>query len=312
MRSACRQVISLLPLLVLCCMARSAFAQSDPLDDPLRSLSWGVASSEVLSAERERLLDGYRLEIAGESDPIAIDAVRREMEEGFEAISGSLQVFAGARTGYEVSVLRSQVAAGVSQQLLTVRGDVFTTYYIFEDDALRRIVVAMDQAALAYIGFEEFVSSLAAALGETSDEDWAEDELGIATLLSANWLGERTTLQTVDESAMFASFVLSYTDVSWAAPTVGTVDVAPAVGEDAVGSIMDRLRSRDDATASNDDVVDELIGRPTEVILQLPEPEEPQTVEEAAEAEAEEERVRRRRTSPREPEQEDESDQIVY
>ena len=270
--------------LVAFAIAAPAAAQ-DPLDQPLGGLSWGATHEEVLAQQEEALLDAYRLAIAGENDPLEIDRQRRAADELVDAIRSSYREFPDARTGFEVSVVGDELVGAQGQSMLMSRGDSDTRYFIFEENALRKIVVTFDQAALGYIGFEPFVDRLAGVLGETLDNEWRTDDIGVRHLVRSHWEGERTRVRAEDKTRMFASYALVYADVAWEAPeAVAAPALADTEGRRAIGDVMSRIQAAHaEDQPSNEDVVDQLLGEATEVELQVRE------VEGDAEAEAEEE-----------------------
>lgn len=308
--------------------ASAASEPLSPLDEALMSalggLNWGDTEEAVLEAERERILDAYRLSIAGETDPLVIDRLRREADEEFESIRDARVVFDGPRTGFEVSVLRGEVVGGRNQTMIPVRDDVALRYYVFENGLLKRLVVTYDQAGLGYIHFEPFYERLLPLFGDPADADWVTDDIGRENLVRVQWSGDVSRLRLEDRTEMFASYVLVYDDASWSAPEAPAAATGSrqSSARSAIGDLMNRLESDEQATDLNDGVVDEILGAPTEVELRIRVEEgdipgegsgegaEGEGVaEEAAEAPS-----TPRRTTPRPAEEEEDDDggEIVY
>lgn len=289
---------------------------SDPLDQPLGGLAWGASPDAVIAQQEEILLEEYRLSIAGENDPLVIDRQRRLADDVVGAIRQSYQEFPDQRTGYEVSVMGGEIAGARGQSMLIVRGESDTRYYVFEGEALRKIVVTFDQSALGYISFEPFVNRLSSVLGDVHEFEWRTDDIGVRHLERAHWAGERTLVRAEDKTRMFASYVLVYSDAAWVAPEVVVeTSVANTEGRRAIGDVMSRIQSqRDEAEASNENVVDELLGGAVEVELQVredPDALAAESEEEEAEAAPEPTRPRPARTAPETaPEPEPESETV--
>jgi len=247
-------------------------AQTD-LSAVLDELHWGASSEQVISVERERLLDAYRASIAGINDPLRIDRERRSAEDRINEFRDSLEIFDTARTGYEVSVLGGEIVGGQGQSLLMTRRDVTTMYYIFTHDALTKVVVVYELSALNYIGFEGFVERLQQLFGRAEASDFEEDDIGRRMLRRASWSDPQTRLRVEDRSRMFASYVLVYSDAARSDITVDVGSVSRSTrpsGERNLGDVVRRLESDPNATAtSNRNVVDSIIGSRVEVEINV-------------------------------------------
>lgn len=289
------------------------------LDDVLGDLEWGASEEEVLADERERILDAYRLSIAGETDPLVIDRQRREADEDFEEIRDARVAFDGVRTGFEVSVLRGEVVAGQGQSMIPVRDELVQRYYVFENGALKRVVVTYDQADLGYIHFEPFTEQLLPLFGAPTSTESVTDDIGREMLTGVSWVGDVTRLRVEDRTEMFASYILVYDDATWTAPDppAAATGSRESSGRGSLGNLMQRLESDESTTSSNDDVVDDLLGAPTTVELRIRVDEDAiegsgegaDPEEDAAEAPAQ---APRRSTTPSREEEEDDGGEIVY
>ena len=259
--------------LLLVTLSSPAIADS-PLMSELNGLEWGATSAEVLTHQREQIMDYYRTDIAGIRDPIEIDRMRREAEDEFLDIEASYVEFDGARTGFEVSVIQDEVRAGAGHSLISVRQEWSTYYFIFHDDSLQKMVVTYDQASMGFVGFEAFVERLESALGGPTATEWEVDDIGVRQMTRATWEDEEARVRAEDKSDMFASFLLVYADPA-------LVEEAPAereVGRTArpsgtrdIGAMIRRIdETADEETRDNSDVVDGLLGSTTEVDIQLP------------------------------------------
>ena len=296
---------------------------SDVLDAILGGLTWGAPSSLVLDVERERIMEAYRLGIAGEADPLVVDRRRREADAAFATIADSLVALDDGPSGYEVSVLRGELAEGAGQSLLRVRDELMDRYYVFEADALRRIVVVYDQADLQYLSFEPFVERLEPLFGAPHASEVTPNDLDIPTLRRASWSGERTRLRVKNRSDMFASYILVYDDASWTPPAPSAAPASsPRRGNRAaIGAIMNRIEAEGAAVGTDESVVDQLTWTETTVELRVRsvEPEgsgESAEFEDAAEIAEPEAPAVERSTRPSRPapveEPEDDGGEIVY
>lgn len=253
--------------------AQSAFSAA------LGDVSWGESMETVLASHHEDILEEYRTEIAGMRDPIEIDRMRRVADERYAAIAGSATTFDGDRTGYEVSVIQNEVAAGEGQSMFAVRDQWSTNYYVFDDDRLVKLVTTYDQASLNFIGFEAFVSRLEAALGSPESTDWRVDDIGVRHMMRAVWSDGETRVRAEDKSRMFASYLVVYADA-------GYVETDDEVDQDAIGevnrpegtrdigSLIRRMDNESAGLRDNSEAVDEILGTTTEVELRLRSDEE--------------------------------------
>ena len=310
-------------MLAVCLLLPREARATDPLDAILGDLSWGAPASAVLEAEREQIMDAYRLSIAGEADPLVVDQRRREADAVYATIVESLVALDNGPSGYEVSVLRGELALGAQQSLLRVRDDLLDRYYVFEADALRRIVVVYDQADLQYVSFEPFVERLEPLFGPPASTVVTPDELEIPTLRQAAWQGETTRLRVENRSEMFASYILVYDDASWTPPQPsGTPSATPSRGNRAaIGAIMNRIEAEGSTTGTNETVVDQLTGTETTVELRIRTTEsegsgESASASDEAVAAEPEESTPTRTSRPSRPapveEREDDGGEIVY
>lgn len=254
-------------------LAPHAHAQG-ALSEELGGLSWGASMEEVLTVKRDEIMEAYRTEIAGLRDPIEIDRLRRVADAEFTTIEESVRVFDQARTGYEVSVIQDEVTGASGQSMLSVREDWSTHYYVFQDDALVKLVVTYDQASLNFLGFEAFVERLEAVFGGPESTDWRVDDIGVRHMTRATWEDDDTRVRVEDKSRMFASYLLVYSDAAHVDPErvdPGTVSAGnrPTTSRN-IGSLIRRMDEDADAgTRDNSAVVDSIIGSSTEVELRL-------------------------------------------
>lgn len=247
-----------------------ATAQNSGLASAIEGVSWGATEEEVLAHHRERERANYRLLVEEMSDPLEIDRVSRESDGRFQRIANSLERFEELRTGYEVAVIRGEIAGAQGQSLLTTRLDVGNRFYVFTNGRLVKYMEIYELSTLGFIGFEAFVERLGQALGRAETSDFEEDSLGIRQMVRAAWSDGVTRLRVEDRSTMFAAYMLVYTDATVEELRSDPVAVAQATRAGGSGASVMQLvqqvgsQSRSGASA---DVVDSIIGRRTEVVL---------------------------------------------
>ncbi|MCB9520978.1 MAG: hypothetical protein H6699_08890 [Myxococcales bacterium] len=252
-------------------VAAVALAQA-PLDAELGGLTWGSDEATVLRFHQDAILANYRTQIAGIRDPLEIDRMRRQADERFATIRNSRVAFDGGRTGYEVSVVTDETQPGRGQSLIVARDEWSLRYFIFENDALIKLVVTYDQASMNFLGFEAFAERLEGVFGDPTSTDWSVDEIGVRHMARATWEDGTTRVRAEDKSQVFATYLVVYASVAADVPPLQQ-DRQPAVvarpgNSRDIGSIMRGIETPPDAGA-NGAIVDSLIGETTEVELQI-------------------------------------------
>ncbi len=151
--------------LVALALAAPAHAQSTELSSALGNLSWGDAPSDLLADRRAQIMDDYRVAIRGLRDPIEIDRHRARADDRYEEVADSLESFPELRTGYEVSVIRGEIAGAHDQSMVSVREDLTTLYYVFTGEELTKLMVVYRLEDLDWVGFEGFIERLEQLFG---------------------------------------------------------------------------------------------------------------------------------------------------
>jgi hypothetical protein len=298
-------------------------ADDNQLARILRGVAWGSDHTSVLAHFRREMLDEYRAAIAGMRDPIRIDEIRREHEARYQRVEESYEVFDGTRTGYEVSVLGGEVAAGNDESMLTMRTDNASLYYLFIADSLYKVVVAYNSAYLGGLEFDAFLDQVERRYGPAQRTETAETSAGLRYLARAEWEEGDTRLRVVNRSNLFGTYIMVFThDVLEDRVTQlrgGELRASDESGV-ALSPLVRQLRegSVNPAPSGRSDIADQIIGSPTVVELHVPEAQEVELEDpevlarEQAEAEAAEEaareaeRQRRRRAQEQREEEETE------
>ena len=315
---------------LLVATAGEVSAQST-LTEALGEVEWGTTIDDVLAQQQERILEVYRTEIAGVHDPLEIDRLRRIADENYAEIANSREALDGARTGYEVSVIQDEVDAGVGQALFVVREEWNLKYFVFESEEFTKLIVTYDQASLNFLGFEGFVERLESVFGDPTATDWRVDDIGVRHMTRATWEDETTRVRAEDKSRMFASYILVYTSVADTsdAPSAANSGSGGAERPGDSRNLGALIRQIDDTGGSGRDnsaVVDEILGSPTEVNLQLMPVDEASDMpeiagqgasaldddEELEDAERLERRSRRSQEEEEEEEEEEEGGELIY
>lgn len=266
------RLVSALALIAVVAATTPALAQSNELSGVLGNLSWGASPSELLEDRRAQIMDDYRVAIRGLRDPIEIDRHRGLADDRYEEVADSLETFPDLRTGYEVSVIRGEIAGERGQSLVTVREDLTTLYYVFTDERLTKLMVVYRLEDLDWVGFEGFVERLEQLFGSPDESEYAEDDIGRRMLEHVAWTDGETTLRVVDRSQMFSSYLLVYADATVEDIRVDVDELTevtrPTSGRD-VGAMMRRLQSDQTDEEVSADVVDDILGERTEVELRI-------------------------------------------
>jgi hypothetical protein len=243
----------------------SSTAFATELGSVLGALQWGDTPERVLDVERERVLEDYRIRIAGLNDPLEIDRIRRQSDEQVEGLRASLEPFDGARTGYEVSVIAGEIRPGAEQSMMTIRDGVTTRYLVFSTGRLSKYMVVYDQASLDYVGFEGFIERLGQLFGPPGSSDFEANDIGVRRLVRALWTDGQTRLRVVDRSGMFASYLLVYSDATLADDVhdvTATVRANRPSGGRNIGDMVRRLETEGaGSSGEQEDVVDRITGR---------------------------------------------------
>jgi hypothetical protein len=302
-------------LLTAVCLAALPSAQAQDGDRELsailQGLSWGSSHQEVLAHYRARFLEDYQAEIAGTRDPLEIDRIRRGHDQRYQRVVDSYESFDGARTGYEVSVLGGEVAAGNNESMLTVRTDNAILYYAFSNDQLFKIVVAYNSTYLGGLEFESFLEQVEARYGSPDRTEVDETPTGVRYLARATWGDGVTRLRVENRSNVFGTFVMVFTEPRLEDATVATRTSSGDARRGVYVSEQVRMLEQRRSDRSNRDIADEIIGAPTVVELVVPEatpyqyarPEDARTVAEVeAEAAAATEAAEQRRREDAEAE----------
>jgi hypothetical protein len=269
-------------LLALAPLTLPSTATAQPLEDDageglgriLQGLSWGDSHETVLEYYRQRYLDDYRTEIAGLRDTLEINEIRRYHEQRFDRVESSLETFDGTRTGYEVSVIGDEVAAGNEESMLTVRTDNALLYYIFASDHLYKIVVAYNSSYLGVLEFEAFIEQLEARYGPPLSTEFDETATGIRYLARATWEEDDTRLRVENQSNLFGTFIMVFTSPQLEDRVVRLRGAGDERSSTAVSDAVRRLGQTPTAP-SNRNIADQIIGAPTTVELVVPEAPEP-------------------------------------
>ncbi|MCA9566114.1 MAG: hypothetical protein KC561_21605, partial [Myxococcales bacterium] len=175
-------------------------------------MEWGATSGDVLDFYRAAYLADFRNEISGTRDTIQIDELRRRQNQRFSRVQNSYEEFSGTRTGYEVSVLGDEVAAGNEESMLTVRTENATLYYVFASDQLFKIVVAYNSSYLGGLQFEAFLDQVERRYGPPAETEVDETVGQMRYLARALWTEDDTRLRVENRSNLFGTYIMVFSD----------------------------------------------------------------------------------------------------
>lgn len=249
----------------------------DALSNVIEGVSWHVSSEEFLDSYYRHLMSTYRTNIAGMRDPLMIDDIRREYEDQYERVLNSHEQFDGTRTGYEVSVLGREIAAGNDEGMYTLRTDYANVYFVFSADRLFKTVIAYNESLLGEMPFGEFVEILEAKYGPADSTDIEYDEMSLPYLARAEWQRTETRLRVENQSNLFGAFILvfSSTDLEDRVSRLRGPSGASEQTGVSVSDLIQSLGQGGNIEQENSNIADE-------IIFQEPEDEAVPEVEEGA------------------------------
>lgn len=273
---------------ILLCLGvySSPQAAAEPLDSILGSLSWGASTDAVLQVQRERVLQGYRVEVAGVVDPLQVDRIRRRADDRIESIERTMTALDGARSGFEVSAIRGEVVAGAGQSVLNARWPEGHLYFVFDEGALRRMMIVLDPNQFQGLDFEEFAEALDARYPVEGERGEGLDDIGRRILMRMTWTDDTTQVRLENRARMFQSWVLVVSDATWdgPVPALDAPSSATARTRGARRSVSDLIGTLEASdTAQHDALIDDLFGTRVEVRTMLRSDEERAAEEEEAE-----------------------------
>lgn len=268
---------SIVLLALVSLLAPRLSAQSAPLIEALGGLQWGMNAASSIEVFGESYLDEYRTSIAGVNDPMEIDRLRQAADRKVNEIANSLESFDEVTTAYDVSIIGGEVRGGAGQTMVTVREQVLTRYLLFTNDRLTKVAVVYALDDVGYIGFEGFIERLSELYGRPTSSEWAEDDIGVRMLARAIWNDGSTRMRVEDRSAMFAGYVLVFTDATLEDVVVDVAALRTATRPSGGRNLSDMVRRIGDTPTTSrpgsDDIIDRLTGTDTTVELEVLEAE---------------------------------------
>lgn len=246
----------------------SAFAAD--LSDLAGEMTWGMTRQQVETQYRAELIAEYRRAIEGSRDPVKNDRLRRGVDDTLNRFSETWVEFDGQRTGYESSTISDEVFTGAGLAMLILASADVPKYYIFKNGKLAKIIIATNVAALDFMPFHDFTSSLRGIYGRPADVITEEDDIGVRQEVRAIWSDRKTRLRTENRSAVFNTYLMVLTDATQDDFRRDTRAAMEA--ERQSGGTLDSLFQEVAADASNrtsDDVVDRIVGSQTQVQVRL-------------------------------------------
>lgn len=205
---------------LLCSFLALTVQAAQPLDVKSRigALTWGATVEEALAAYREQMVDRFRQQSAGVSDPVKVEELRREVDASVKRAADSLERFEGPRTGYETSLISGEFTGGSGATLLTIRPTASLTgtfqYLVFVEGRLSKVLIALPYASIEYMMMESYEEKLVQEFGKPDDRQLVRDDIGVKLLRSSTWSDGKTRVRLVARSSNLQGHLLAVEDAS--------------------------------------------------------------------------------------------------
>jgi hypothetical protein len=230
--------------------------QKKALGELMGAFSFGMDKDQILAALTKQIDDRYAEQIAATSDVMTQDKLRKEKAKEIATIKKSYVEFAGAKTGWDVSLIDQEFAHNTGESMLVywenAGGKNQRRFFFFYEGKLWKMFVAIDTKALAedQRNFTFFRNLMESRYGKGRVADGRE-----------KWDAGDFEVHAVDKMAFYGSFGLLIQDPKVLPSLMATREAnAPAAkGKDAIIEVI-----RDDGTKpvdihANDDGVDSII-----------------------------------------------------
>ena len=237
--------------LVLVASVASAQEPLDPmrLDPSLRGLTFGWNKEQVVSFFKGRVASQYEARIRAAADVRERDELTRESERAVAAVGTEWVAFDGKRSGWDVSVIKSEFAHDTMEEMLHERDGETHFYYFFSKGLLYKLVrtTAMKPA--------EMFAELERIYGKPSEFE-PKDAKGPAEWKTASWSGGLLRLTAQDTWDQYRC-----TLIRW---TLATAEDAVKAAREAVQKSLDTInplvKQAKTPVSEEGDPVDAMIG----------------------------------------------------
>ncbi len=201
-------------------LTAAAAEASAPLDmtPKIGKVAWGATLEQVLADYREQMVERFRKKAAGNTDPVKVEELRREVDASLKRAADSLESFESERTGYETAVISGEFKGASGVTMLTIRPTASLTgefqYMVFTNGQLTKVLIAYPLANIDYQYMDVFGKRLAEEYGEPDEVVRRLDDLGVKLVRQVTWDDGTTRLRLVERSPNLASHLLVVEDAS--------------------------------------------------------------------------------------------------
>ncbi len=214
-----RRIAAVCLCLVGCLMAVSARA-SAPLDvtASMGQVAWSATPAEVLAEYRDQMMARFRKASAGNSDPVRVEELRKEVDASIKRASESLVALDSERTGYEVSVIGGEVFGQKGMSMITIRPTASLTgnfhYMVFSEGRLSKVLIPYGIVALDYMPLEPFMAVQSEKFGPPDTTEFRKDENGVKLLHEAVWSDGVTRIRLLERRTDLQSHLIVLEDAT--------------------------------------------------------------------------------------------------
>lgn len=259
-----RQIlIAWLVALSLALVASPVFAQS--LSTLKDGLSWGMTREQVQKHHKDQLISNYRQAISGSRDIVRNDRLRKKVDDDQRKFEATWVELDGSRTGYESSTIANEIFAGSNLAMLIESDADNPKYFIFKNGRLAKIVIATNVAALDFMPFHSFISTLSERYGKPDNVESERDDIGVKVDVRARWVQSGDRLRIENRHSVYNTYLMVLTDASQDDFMRGQNLSA----EDGEGSLDDIFKAAAAESHDRDNIVDKLTNTTSDVQIRL-------------------------------------------
>jgi hypothetical protein len=186
-------------------------APTNPIDNDLGKLKWGMTVEEVKNTFHEKIDASYKEKMKGVRDVTQSDALSAQKKKEKDTFDASYKKFdtQGDIGKLSVAIISNEIQVGANEAMLVIRDDKSQRYLFFADDKLYKLFVAYDGAYLGDVKFPDFILKITDKHGEPAKKF----ERKIKTdnvMVACNWSDTTANLWVEDKRDVYGSVVLIY------------------------------------------------------------------------------------------------------
>lgn len=184
---------------------------SDAIAGALGDLRWGMEPRQVHEYFVTKIRERYRIRLAKAPGTIEEDRIRAEMDTEIRRLRESYVRFDGARTGWDLSFLRTEFTHGNRESMLVYRDENSQNFYFFIGGRLWKWFKAFDASVFQGQSFDQFAQAVQGRFGRAAErsgrlvadgpeQHWLE------------WQDQGTRLRAVDQTRFYGFYCLVFED----------------------------------------------------------------------------------------------------